>query len=294
MTNLIITEPFAPLEKITLPEWEPFKVQVELKREDLSHPFISGNKWRKLKYPLMQAAANSKTRLLTFGGAWSNHILATAAAGAKYGFKTRGIIRGERVQNPVLKLAGLFGMELHFVDRQSYKQKENLYLQFMDSDTFLIPEGGDCLEGEKGAGEILDQIPDTYEVCCSIGTGTTFSGLLKAANQNNRNIHLHGFAVLKGADYLTPKFEECNYPNFSFHTDSHFGGYAKTSSELIGFIKLFASNTGILVDQVYEGKMLLRLHQLIISGYFKPETKLVVLHNGGLSGLLGLEAPNGN
>lgn len=288
MAELQISEPYSPLEKFSLQAWEPFGLKVELKREDLSHPFISGNKWRKLKYPLIEAARLDKTKLLTFGGAWSNHILATAAAGAKYGFKTTGIIRGEPITNPVLNLAKLFGMKLHFCSREAYKNKEQLAIQYQGEDVYLIPEGGDCLAGEMGAGEVLQQLPNNIHLCCSVGTGSTFSGLLHAAANQQRTVHLHGFAVLKGADYLLPRFESANHTDFSFHTDSHFGGYAKTKPELIDFIAQVASQTGVLVDQVYEGKMLLRLHKLITEGYFSPGTHLVILHNGGLSGLLGL------
>jgi 1-aminocyclopropane-1-carboxylate deaminase len=282
-------EPYAPLERVNFPIWNEAGIEVYFKREDLSHPFISGNKWRKLKYHLFNAIENKHTHLLTFGGAYSNHILATAAAGAKLGFKTKGIIRGEMVSNPVLNLAKLFGMELEFISRENYRNKESLYLEENYPGTSIIPEGGAGEFGEKGAGEVLNDIDDSFDfVLCSVGTGSTFSGLLKQALTLNKQYELQGFAIIKNGEYLSESFEKCVYQNYRYITESHGGGYAKTSKELLDFIQLFSSKTGILCDQVYEAKMVFHFTQLVQQGFYKKGSKIVILHNGGLSGMLSL------
>ncbi len=282
-------EPYAPLEKVNFPIWEEAGLEVYFKREDLSHPFISGNKWRKLKYHLLDAFEKKNTHLLTFGGAYSNHILATAAAGAKLGFKTKGIIRGELVSNPVLNLAQLFGMELEFISRENYRNKENLYLIENYPNTSIIPEGGAGEFGEKGAGEVLNEIDDSFDfILCSVGTGSTFSGLLKQAVALNKQYELQGFAIIKNGEYLGESFEKCGYQNYRYITESHGGGYAKTSKELLEFIQYFSSRTGILCDQVYEAKMVYHFTQLVQKGVYAKGSKIVMLHNGGLSGMLSL------
>ncbi len=282
-------EPYAPLERVNFPIWNEAGIEVYFKREDLSHPFISGNKWRKLKYHLLDALEKKNSNLLTFGGAYSNHILATAAVGAKYGFKTKGIIRGEMVSNPVLNLAKLFGMELEFISRENYRNKEILYREEDYPETSIIPEGGAGEFGEKGAGEVLNDIDDSFEyVLCSVGTGSTFSGLLKHASNQNRKIQLDGFAIIKNGEYLGEAFKKCAYQNYRYITESHGGGYAKTSKELLDFIQFFSSKTGILCDQVYEAKMVFHFTQLVQQGFYAKGSKIVILHNGGLSGMLSL------
>jgi 1-aminocyclopropane-1-carboxylate deaminase len=282
-------EPYAPLEKVNFPIWDEAGLEVYFKREDLSHPFISGNKWRKLKYHLLDALENKNTHLLTFGGAYSNHILATAAAGAKLGFKTKGIIRGELVSNPVLNLAQIFGMELEFVSRENYRNKDNLYLKENYPNTSIIPEGGAGELGEKGAGEVLNEIDDSFDfIMCSVGTGSTFSGLLKQAVALNKKYELQGFSIIKNGEYLSESFEKCAYQNYKYFTESHDGGYAKTSDELLRFIQEFSSKTGILCDQVYEAKMIHHFTKLVQNGHYPKGSKIAILHNGGLSGMLSL------
>lgn len=283
-------EPYAPLEQVEFSAWNAAGIAVFIKREDLSHPFISGNKWRKLKYHLKAAIQQNKSSLVTFGGAYSNHILATAAAGAKFGFQTRGIIRGEEVNNPVLNLAAIFGMKLHFISRSDYRDKEQLFQQ--EPDSYLIPEGGSGPKGEKGAGEVLNEINDTFtHVLCTVGTGATFSGLLQQAKLQNRKTSLEGFAIIKNGEYLQDMFAKCDYPNYSYHTDSHGGGYAKTNDELMAFIQTFAAQTGILCDQVYEAKMILHFTKLVQENYYPKGSKIAILHNGGLSGMLSMLNP---
>ena len=285
-------DPYAPIERVNFPNWNEAGLEVYFKREDLSHPFISGNKWRKLKYHLFHALEKNQSNILTFGGAYSNHILATAAAGAKFGFKTTGIIRGEEVSNPVLNLAKLFGMKMEFISRENYRDKENLYSEDDYPETCIIPEGGAGELGEKGAGEVLNDIDDSFDyILCSVGTGSTFSGLLKQATKHNKKVQLQGFAIIKNGAYLNETFEKCAYQNYQYITDSHGGGYAKTSKELLDFIQHFSSQTGILCDQVYEAKMVFHFNQMVTEGTYPKGSKIVLLHNGGLSGMLSLIIP---
>lgn len=287
--KLNLLKPYSPIELILYKEWEQAGVEVYFKREDLSHPFISGNKWRKLHYHLLAAAGVNAKKLITFGGAYSNHLLATAAAGAKYGFQTLGIIRGEPVQNAVLGLCKHFGMQLTFVDRTSYKDHKAYQTNNPVENAYWIPEGGGGELGEKGMGELIDEIDVKFtHVCCSIGTGASFSGLLQRAAEINATLHLEGFAVIKGGEYLAEIFLQKQYPNYTFHTHSHGGGYAKTSPELLQFLENFSRSTGLLCDQVYEGKMLYCINELILNQYYPKGSKIVVLHNGGLSGMLSL------
>jgi 1-aminocyclopropane-1-carboxylate deaminase len=289
--NLILQKPYSPIELISFKAWEQAGIEVYFKREDLSHPFISGNKWRKLHYHLLTAASSNASTLVTFGGAYSNHLLATAAAGAKYGFKTLGIVRGEPVKNMVLGLCKHFGMQLLFIDRARYKDHFAFEQSNPIENAYWIPEGGGGHLGEMGIGELLTEIDPKYtHLCCSVGTGASFSGLLRKAAESNSSIQLEGFAVIKGGEYLSEDFQKQNYQHYTYYTHSHGGGYAKTSPELIAFIEKFSRETGILCDQVYEGKMLYYLNEMIVNGVHAKGSKIVILHNGGLSGMLSLFA----
>jgi len=282
---LLIEEPFAPIEPIQLKKIEKAGLQLFIKREDLSNPFISGNKWRKLKYHLLEAHNNKNEELVTFGGAYSNHVLATAAAGAKYKFKTSAIIRGEEVQNPILNLCKIFGMKLIFMSREAYKNKEAWVATQHYNNCYIIPEGGGGVLGEKGIAEMVQKW-DYDHIFCSVGTGSTLKGLIIGMMQQQNHGLANGIVVLKGAEEMSNEFK-CFPPNrYRLHFNYHEGGYAKTSAELIQFIKEFASETGVLLDQVYEAKMLKALINMVDKGYFKKGERILALHNGGLSGLL--------
>ncbi len=282
---LHIEEPFAPIEPIQLKKIEAAGLQLFIKREDLSNPFISGNKWRKLKYHLLEAHNNRNVELVTFGGAYSNHVLATAAAGAKYKFKTTAIIRGEEVQNPILNLCKIFGMKLIFMNREAYKNKEAWVATQHYNNCYIIPEGGGGVLGEKGIAEMVQKW-DYDHVFCSVGTGSTLKGLINGMVQQQNQGLINGIVVLKGAEEMRNEFK-CFLPNrYRLHFNYHEGGYAKTSAELIQFIKEFASETGVLLDQVYEAKMLKALINMVDKGYFKKGERILAIHNGGLSGLL--------
>ena len=184
--DILKDKPYAPLEELNFPLFKEFGLQVFIKREDLSHPFISGNKWRKLKYHLQDASKTKRKVLATFGGAWSNHLLATAAAGARFGFQTHGIVRGEEVSNPSLALCKIFGMNLHFVSRTDYREKEWLVEKLFGEqpDVYTIPEGGSGLLGEQGVAEIMEELQAPVQhIFTSVGTGATMRALLKGLNQ---------------------------------------------------------------------------------------------------------------
>ena len=283
----------SPVEEILNPLFKKKNVQVFVKRDDMIHPFISGNKWRKLKYSLLEAEKQNKKHLVTFGGAYSNHLLATACAGAKFKFKTTGFVRGEVVRNETLTLCQLFGMHLIFTDRDTYKEKKALFNQYFQSDkmAYFIDEGGASSEAIKGCAELLNELKVVYDhLFCAAGTGTTVSGIIKGIKEKSLNTKTHVIPVLKGADYLKIEIETnsgCN--SFEFHPNYHFGGYAKTDDKLVSFIKDFCKETGILIEPVYTGKMFFSLYDLIAKDHFEPGSKILAIHTGGLLGILGMQ-----
>jgi len=274
----------------------PDGIELFIKREDKLHPIISGNKFRKLNYNIQEAKKLGHTTLLTFGGAFSNHILAVAGAGAEFGFKTIGIIRGEELENkiaenPTLAKAQELGMQFHFVSRTTYRDKEEKmfvnHLHEMFGDFYLIPEGGTNELAIKGCEEILT---DTDKVCfthvaCAVGTGGTISGLINSSGQNQQII---GFSSLKGA-FLSDVI--CNFvvkTNWNINDSYHFGGYGKVNDELIQFLNSFYSQTNIPLDPVYTGKMVFGVLDLIAKNYFSPNSKILMIHTGGLQGIKGM------
>jgi 1-aminocyclopropane-1-carboxylate deaminase len=287
-------EIFSPVQRISNTLFEQQGIEVFIKRDDLIHPIISGNKWRKLKYILQKANALQKTHLITFGGAYSNHLMAIAAAAARFGFKSTGIVRGEAVDNDTLFICRLHGMELLFSDRDSYRDKPRLFEQYFagDDDAFFVDEGGACTEGAKGCSELMDELSDSYDhIFCACGTGTTAAGIINGIVQHRLQTRFHGIPVLKNGEFLRPEIESflLQPAAFELHTDYHFGGYGKVNAELIDFIKAFVASTGILIDPVYTGKMLFALYDLAAKGYFKQGEKILAVHTGGVWGLLGMK-----
>ncbi len=257
------------------------------------HPFISGNKWRKLKYILLEAKQLDKKHLVTFGGAYSNHLIATACAAARFGFKGTGIVRGEEVQNEVLTLCKLFGMHLEFTDRSSYRDKLSLFnAQFGDDPTaFFIDEGGAGELAVKGCAELIGELPADFDhIFCAAGTGTTAAGIIKGINERSFSATTHVIPVLKGGEFLIEDIKKYTSHQFEIHTDYHFGGYAKTSPELLNFIKDFCPSTGILIEPVYTGKMFFALFDLVSKDKFPRGSKILAVHTGGLTGLLGMSS----
>jgi len=273
----------------------PHNITLTVKREDLLHPHISGNKFRKLKYNILQAKANGNSALLTFGGAFSNHIAATAAAGKKYGFTTIGVIRGEELadkidQNPTLTFARDCGMRLKFISREAYRDKteshfiEELKAEF--GDFYLLPEGGTNNLAVKGCEEILDKndAPFTH-VCCAVGTGGTIAGIINSALPHQKVI---GFPALKGAGLSDDICKFAPQGSWELVTDYHFGGYGKVNEQLVAFINDFFDETGILLDPVYTGKMFFGVIDLINKGWFPVNAKVLLIHTGGLQGIAGM------
>ena len=276
----------------------PQNIELYIKREDLLHPLISGNKFRKLKYNIEEATKIRSKVLITFGGAFSNHILATAAAGNEYGFSTVGVIRGEELEhkiyeNPTLSLAQEYGMKFEFVTREVYSNKENSsYLEDLKNryqECYVLPEGGTNSLAIKGCEEILNNEDKLFDyICCPVGTGGTISGIINSSAIGNQKII--GFSALKG-DFLSDDI--CNFvtnKNWIVNNDYHFGGYGKVTNELITYLNDFYKRTAIPLDPIYTGKMLYGVEDLIKKGYFKPNSKILIIHTGGLQGIKGINA----
>jgi len=271
------------------------QVALSVKREDLLHPVISGNKYRKLKYNILEAQQRDFNTILTFGGAYSNHIAATAYAGKLYGIRTIGVIRGEELSrnwklNPTLVQAHEHGMDFKFVTRAAYREKaDSLFLEQLEKEFgkhYMIPEGGTNLLAVKGCEEILTPKDLDFDVICSsMGTGGTLAGIINSCGHNQRII---GFPSLKG-DFLKKDIRNfVDKENWEINTNYHFGGYAKVSEELIRFINHFKEMTTIPTDPVYTGKLLFGILDLVKNDYFKPGTKILAIHSGGLQGIVGM------
>jgi 1-aminocyclopropane-1-carboxylate deaminase len=280
---------------VHLPILEEKNITLALKREDLLHPFISGNKYRKLKYNLKAAEEKGYSILLTFGGAFSNHIAAVAFASRERGIKSIGVIRGEELhdnwhQNPTLKQAYKNGMRFKFISRQSYKEKDRtefiVQLKKEYGDFYLIPEGGTNPLAIKGCEEILLEQDAEFDVICTcVGTGGTVAGLINASHQHQEVL---GFSALKG-DFLKETISQITIKhNWRLITEYHFGGYAKITSELVTFINDFKAKTGIPLDPIYTGKMLFGLFHMIKNDNFAKGTKILAVHTGGIQGIKGM------
>lgn len=286
-----------PIQAFKSPLTEEAGVEVWIKREDLNHASISGNKLRKLKYNLEAAKEQGKTKLLTFGGAFSNHIYATAAAGKLFGFDTIGIIRGEEhlPLNPTLTFATKSGMHLHYIDRTRYRLKNSLIvrndLKTKFGDFYLIPEGGTNDLAIKGCEEILTEEEKAFDhYCLSVGTGGTVAGIIQSL-QGKGNII--GMSALKGdfleveINSLFRQFSLPEYTNWHINNDHHFGGYAKTNDALFTFIKEMEEKHDLPLDPIYTAKSFFGLLALIKKGEIKRGEKALYIHTGGLQGRAG-------
>ncbi len=295
-----ITPHITPLQQLESNFLFEQKIELFVKRIDLIHEYISGNKWYKLFYNLIEAKRQNKKTLLTFGGAFSNHIYASAAAGKEFGFNTIGIIRGEEhlPLNPTLKFAEGCGMKIHYVDRTKYRKKNNLDFLAELKDTFgdfyLLPEGGTNNLAIKGCSEIIKTIDiDFNYICTPCGTGGTLAGLICGIKNEQKAL---GFSVLKGGKFLIDdvkklikNYNNKNLNNWEIKLDYYFGGYAKINYELIDFIENFEKDYKIQVEPIYTGKMIYGIFDLIKGGYFQTNSKIIILHTGGLQGAKGLQ-----
>lgn len=281
-------------QQVNLPILKNNGIRLYIKREDQIHPFVSGNKFRKLKYNLAMAKTKGYDCLLTFGGAFSNHIAATAYAGYEQGFKTIGLIRGEELcgkdDNPTMNFAKSHGMELAFVDRVQYRDKDSeSFLKELEEKFgkfYVIPEGGTNGHAVRGCEEILqDQDADFHYICVAVGTGGTISGLINSLQDDQQVL---GFPALRG-DFLKSEIRKFATNNrWKLIDKYHFGGYAKINRQLVEFINAFKCDTGIPLDPVYTGKMIYGIMDLVENGYFKGPCKILAIHTGGLQGIEGM------
>jgi 1-aminocyclopropane-1-carboxylate deaminase len=287
-----------PIQEIKDTLFDDQALRVFVKREELNHPYVSGNKWWKLKYNLEKAKKLGYKKLLTFGGAYSNHIYATAAAAHELGFESIGIIRGEETLplNPTLSFAKSCSMHLHYVSREDYRKKadpafiktlENLFGEF-----YLIPEGGTNELAVQGVSELahLLEAEFDFDYCCvPVGTGGTMAGMISGFSASK---HLMGFSALKGGDFLIDEIKKYlpkeNESNWQLIADYHFGGYAKTTNELLQFMHDFKERHHISLDFIYTAKMMCGLYDLIRKEKFKKGSVILCVHTGGLQGNLSL------
>ncbi|MFD7026099.1 1-aminocyclopropane-1-carboxylate deaminase/D-cysteine desulfhydrase [Promicromonospora sukumoe] len=281
----------SPVEVLDDERLDAAGVRVLLKRDDLIHPDLPGNKWRKLKYNLEAARTAGASKLLTFGGAYSNHVRAVAAAGALFGFETIGVIRGEAHDplNPSLRFAVDHGMRLTYLDRQTYRRKtdravtDRLHAEF--GDFYLVPEGGSNALAVRGCAELVGEITEGFDVvCCGAGTGGTLAGLAAGLGPGQRAI---GFSSLKGGGFLSDDVAALQRDalgeatvNWRVETGYHFGGYAKSTPELAAFVDDFLGRHGLRLDWVYVAKMMYGIYDLAAKGAFPVGTRIVAVITG--------------
>ena len=285
----------SPLQRLHHPLLTCYGVELWCKRDDLIHPAISGNKWRKLKYHLLHAKEHGKRHLLSFGGAYSNHIHALAAAGCQSGLRTTGIIRGEydAVSNSTLRDAQRWGMDLVFVDRQSYRRRQDpdWLAQFDAPDTLIVPEGGSSPLAIPGVAELVGEVPfspDLWVLPCA--SGGTLAGLI-AGKQDREQIL--AIAVLKGGGFIADEVcrlhpAAASIPGWRIALDHHDGGYAKFSPALWQWVQNFSTTTDLPLEPIYSGKAMWGLFRELAAGRITPGSKIVFIHTGGMQGLAGL------
>jgi 1-aminocyclopropane-1-carboxylate deaminase len=282
------------LTRINDPLLAQFQIELWMKRDDLLHPVISGNKWRKLKYIIDHALSLGADTLISMGGAYSNHLHALAYAGKVLGLKTIGLVRGEQPEalTPTLQDMENWGMELKFVSRADYRllrqYKKWQALPDIKPRQYWVPEGGAQTLALKGVAELVAEIGIPCDtLCVPCGTGTTLAGIIEAVPQY---VSVLGFAALKNAGFLTAEVEAMlsqSRDNWQINLDYHFGGFAKSSEELSAFIEDFELKTTIPLDPVYTGKMMYAIYDLIKKHYFKPGERIIAVHTGGLQGKRG-------
>ena len=280
----------SPIHTVSTSWTDVYGITLSIKRDDLIHPIISGNKWRKLSGIFREFAEESYSEVVTYGGAFSNHLVATAASCAILGKKSTGIIRGEepKVQNAVLKLCKLYGMHLQFVTRTEYKEVNRTY--GIQDDKLYVPEGGACQAGTMGCKNIITELVtakyDKIMVAC--GTGTTLAGMAEHLQALHQLSKLVGVQVLKGKDYIKHEVENTyGIQGVNVLDDFHGGGYAKMNTELVHFIKDFNRETGVLLDPIYTGKLLLTIQKCCENGTIARGERVLAIHTGGLTGWFG-------
>lgn len=262
-------------------------VHMDTLRTDLIHPVVSGNKWFKLRYYLSEAKRLKCNTIASFGGAYSNHIVALAAACQMEGLNSIGFIRGEAGDSPTLADAISYGMTLHYLDRETYKYKEVVMAKNSQSDWFWIPEGGFGLLGAEGAATMLNQHPIApyTHILCACGTGTMMAGLVSGSLLHQSVI---GISVLKNNSGLNDAVQSLlpSHTNKLFNTihDYHFGGYAKHPLHLIEYMNGLYLREKVPTDIVYTAKLFYAAEQLLYQKYFPDGAHVLIIHSGGLQG----------
>lgn len=297
MTTLKFPTLNLPIQAVETAWLSQHNVQLSVLRADLADPLLSGNKFFKLKYNLLEAARLGHTRLLSFGGVWSNHLHALAAAGQRFGFSTIGIVRGEpeAATNACLEDVSAMGMQLHFVARTEYQSRNTsefiARLKQQVGDFYLIPEGGANLAGIRGCQELLPQGVDANftHLALACGTGTTMAGLITSTT-----LPVIGIQVLKGTGYLNVEIANMLQQHalrptapWAVLDEFHDGGYAKVNNDLLGFVKDFTEATSIPLEPVYSGKLFRALTRLVSMNYFPENSRILAIHGGGLQGNRG-------
>ncbi|MEO2267802.1 pyridoxal-phosphate dependent enzyme [Pseudoalteromonas sp. YIC-656] len=287
------TIPESPIMQLHDPLIEKMQISVSIKRDDLLHPIIHGNKWRKLKYNLAAFASSDKSELLTFGGPFSNHLYATAAAGKIFKIPTRAIVRGPFLDesNPTIRFARACGMQLHPVSRIDYRQRHDpSYLEQLHTtypNAYILEEGGTNKAALKGVNELAVSLPEHDYLLCPTGSGGTLAGLITGHTRKQ----VLGIAVLKEAQYLVPQINAlapqpiCDW---RLMTNYHDGGYGRFSSSLWEFCQWMYRTHHLPLEPIYSGKMMYALWQLIEQGYFPAGSQIIAVHTGGLQGKDGL------
>lgn len=291
----IIPEQQPYIQEINADWYEGKVTEVSMLRLDVVHHHVSGNKWYKLKYNVDHCRSHDIGTLLTFGGAYSNHMAATAAMANISGLKSIGVIKGtyaEKELTPTLRFCSDNGMELVFVTHEDYARKyDEDWLQYLSgrfNNAMIIPEGGANEYGRKGAGEIADLIPERFtHVAVSVGTGTTLAGIVDGIG---RDVLVAGFAPMKGGKYLQDEINKYVLGgNFSICDDWHFGGFGKHTVELVEFMNQFYRENNIPLDMVYTAKMMYGLQAGILAGEYDKASKILCLHTGGLQGNVSIK-----
>lgn len=278
----------AVVQRLSMPVINRKAITADVLRIDKIHATVSGNKWFKLKYALQEALQSGKKNIITFGGAYSNHLAATAYCCARLGLHCIGVVRGERpaALSETLAECDTLGMQLHFISREMYRQKESLYDELLRqfSNAYLIPEGGAGSLGVKGAADIMQLATGDYsDLCCAVGTGTMMAGLIKAAQKGQFVTGISALNVTPGENTI----EHClDAPKglWRISYDYHFGGYARKTTELLSFMNAFYTQTGIPTDFVYTGKLLYGILDMVEKDQFLPGSRLLIIHSGGLQG----------
>ncbi|KZN58119.1 hypothetical protein N473_05095 [Pseudoalteromonas luteoviolacea CPMOR-1] len=286
----------SPLQTIKHPLLTAKKIQLQVKRDDLLHPSVQGNKWRKLKYNLIALKRQQSQCLLTFGGAFSNHLYATAMASKLFHIPAHFIVRGPHLDlsNPTIRFAKACKVNLHPVTRIEYRQRHDVHyleqLKRQFPSAFIIPEGGSNQFALQGCKELAQSLPSSDYLCCAVGSGGTLAGILQGVHKTTKVL---GFAVLKNAEYLNEEVTTLNpsalkLNNWQILTQFHGGGYGKFSAPIWDFCQTMKRDHHLPLEPIYTGKMMHGLWQMIEQDQFPQHSRIIAIHTGGLQGLDGL------